>query len=101
MTQPGTEPQSPGPLTNTLLIRPMAWFYIWSKWFLFTTKLSAELKKDYIAKQLLFLSLSYGIIDILFSIFINKEWVVDNVLNYNIVNKQIKTPVRQLCSFLD
>ena len=25
MTQPGIEPQSPGPLVNTLLIRPMAW----------------------------------------------------------------------------
>ena len=24
MTQPGIEPQSPGPLANTLLIRPMA-----------------------------------------------------------------------------
>ena len=31
MTQPGIEPQSSGPLTNTLLIRPMAGFFIFIK----------------------------------------------------------------------
>ena len=27
MTRPGIEPWSPGPLANTLLIRPMAYYY--------------------------------------------------------------------------
>ena len=36
MTQPGIEPGPPGPLVNTLLIRPMAWLWItslhWPSW---------------------------------------------------------------------
>ena len=27
MTRPGIEPRSPGPLANTLLIRPMVWLH--------------------------------------------------------------------------
>ena len=29
MTRPGIEPRSPGPLANTLLIRPMAWYFLY------------------------------------------------------------------------
>ena len=27
--QPGIEPRSPGPLANTLPIRPMSWYFFW------------------------------------------------------------------------
>ena len=33
MTQPGIEPRSPGPLVNTLLIKPMVQLYIEYEWY--------------------------------------------------------------------